>query len=165
METRMLIPIQTGRAAAASAEDASTRAQQPAALLPAGQRGEAIQKILDALTRHLSGREILSKDALVRLMEDLARILKFPPLPQEGGRDFVRRIAAFLESMPASDRALLERQLGGRSLAIRVGLLEELPAIRNGTSAPGSAATPMPARHSEISRQRRSRMQRAVDSA
>ncbi|WP_429810752.1 hypothetical protein [Ensifer sp. B1-9] len=146
----MLIPIQTGRAAAASAEDTSTKTQQPAALLPAGQRGEAIQKILDALTRHLSGREILSKDALVRLMEDLARILKFPPLPQEGGRDFVRRLVAFLESMPASDRLLLERQLGGRSLAIRVGLLAELPAIRNGASASGSTATPMPAQARDV---------------
>ncbi|WP_173515185.1 hypothetical protein [Ensifer sesbaniae] len=146
----MLIPIQTGRAAATSAEDTSTKAQQPSALLPALQRGEAIQKILDALTRHLSGREILSKDALVRLMEDLARILKFPPLPQEGGRDFVRRLVAFLESMPASDRRLLERQLGGRSLAVRVGLLAELPAIRNGTSAPGSTATSMPAQVRDV---------------
>ncbi|MEI3854202.1 MULTISPECIES: hypothetical protein [unclassified Ensifer] len=146
----MLIPIQTARAAAATAEDTNTKAQQPAALLPAGQRGEAIQKILDALTRHLSGREILSKDALVRLMEDLARILKFPPLPQEGGRDFVRRLVAFLETMPASDRLLLERQLGGRSLAIRVGLLADLPAIRNGTSAPSSTATPMPAQARDV---------------
>ncbi|WDZ76753.1 hypothetical protein PWG15_19545 [Ensifer adhaerens] len=146
----MLIPIQTARAAAATAEDTNTKTQQPAALLPAGQRGEAIQKILDALTRHLSGREILSKDALVRLMEDLARILKFPPLPQEGGRDFVRRLVAFLETMPASDRLLLERQLGGRSLAVRVGLLAELPAVRNGTSAPSSTATPMPAQARDV---------------
>lgn len=146
----MLIPIQTARAAAAIAEDTNTRAQQPVALLPAGQRGEAIQKILDALTRHLSGREILSKDALVRLMEDLARILKFPPLPQEGGRDFVRRLVAFLETMPASDRLLLERQLGGRSLAMRVGLLAELPAIRNGTNASGSTTTPMPTQARDV---------------
>ncbi|KQX54109.1 hypothetical protein ASE29_03405 [Ensifer sp. Root74] len=118
--------------------------------MTASQRGEAIQKILDALTRHLSGREILSKDALVRLMEDLARILKFPPLPQEGGRDFVRRLVAFLESMPTSDRLLLERQLGGRNLSIRVGLLADLPAIRNGTSAPGGTATPMPAQARDL---------------
>ncbi|MGO4619366.1 hypothetical protein AB4Z34_20900 [Ensifer sp. 2YAB10] len=146
----MLIPIQTARAAAATAEDTSAKAQPQTALLPAGQRGEAIQKILDALTRHLSGREILSKDALVRLMEDLARILKFPPLPQEGGRDFVRRLVAFLESMPASDRLLLERQLGGRNLSIRVGLLADLPAIRNGANAPSSTATPMPAQARDV---------------
>lgn len=150
METRMLIPIQTARTAVASAEDTSAKAQQPATLLPANQRGEAIQKILDALTRHLSGREVLSKDALVRLMEDLARILKFPPLPQEGGRDFVRRLVGFLESMPASDRLLLERQLGGRSLAVRVGLLAELPAIRNGTSTQSGTATPMPAQARDV---------------
>ncbi|OCO98689.1 MULTISPECIES: hypothetical protein [unclassified Ensifer] len=146
----MLIPIQTARTTAASADDASAKVQQPAAQLPASQRGEAIQKILDALTRHLSGREILSKDALVRLMEDLARILKFPPLPQEGGREFVRRLVAFLESMPTSDRLLLERQLGGRSLAMRVGLLAELPAIRNGTSTPRGTATPMPAQARDV---------------
>lgn len=146
----MLIPIQTARAAAAPAEDASLKTQQPAIPLPASQRGEAIQKILDALTRHLSGREILSKDALVRLMEDLARILKFPPLPQEGGRDFVRRLVAFLETMPPSDRLLLERQLGGRSLALRVGLLADLPAIRNGAPAPNGTATPMPAQARDV---------------
>ncbi len=146
----MLIPIQTARAAAATAEDTSAKTQPQTALLPARQRGEAIQKILDALTRHLSGREILSKDALVRLMEDLARILKFPPLPQEGGRDFVRRLVAFLESMPASDRLLLERQLGGRNLSIRVGLLADLPAIRNGANAPSSTATPMPAQARDV---------------
>ncbi len=149
METRMLIPIQAARTAAPT-EETSARTLQPAAALTASQRGEAIQKILDALTRHLSGREILSKDALVRLMEDLARILKFPPLPQEGGRDFVRRLVAFLESMPTSDRLLLERQLGGRNLSIRVGLLADLPAIRNGTSAPGGTATPMPAQARDV---------------
>ncbi len=148
METRMLIPIQARTAA--PTEETSARTLQPAAPLTASQRGEAIQKILDALTRHLSGREILSKDALVRLMEDLARILKFPPLPQEGGRDFVRRLVAFLESMPTSDRLLLERQLGGRNLSIRVGLLADLPAIRNGTSAPGGTATPMPAQARDL---------------
>ncbi|MGE6783249.1 hypothetical protein ACQKGL_12095 [Ensifer adhaerens] len=145
----MLIPIQAARTAAATTEDTSAKTQS-AAPLTASQRGEAIQKILDALTRHLSGREILSKDALVRLMEDLARILKFPPLPQEGGRDFVRRLVAFLESMPTSDRLLLERQLGGRNLSIRVGLLAELPAIRNGTSTPGGPATPMPAQARDV---------------
>ncbi|WP_077962778.1 hypothetical protein [Ensifer adhaerens] len=145
----MLIPIQAARTAAATSEDSSAKTQ-PVAPLTASQRGEAIQKILDALTRHLSGREILSKDALVRLMEDLARILKFPPLPQEGGRDFVRRLVAFLETMPTSDRLLLERQLGGRNLSLRVGLLADLPAIRNGSSTPGGPATPMPAQARDV---------------
>lgn len=144
----MLIPIQAARAAVA--EDTSAKTQQPAVLLTASQRGEAIQKILNALTRHLAGREILPKDALVRLMEDLARILKFPPLPQEGGRDFVRRLVAFLESMPASDRLLLERQFGGRSLAGRIGVLADLPAIRNGANTPTGTATPMPAHARDV---------------
>ncbi|WP_455854375.1 hypothetical protein [Ensifer canadensis] len=132
----MLTSILTVKTATGLAEEASARPQQPAAPLTAAQRGEAIQKVLDALTRHLAGREILSKDALVRLMEDLARILKFPPLPQEGGRDFVRRLVTFLEWMPMPERLALERQLGGRSLALRVGILADLPAIRNGAAPP-----------------------------
>ncbi len=136
----MLTPILTVRTATGPAEEASTRPQQPSAPLTSAQRGEAIQKILDALTRHLAGREILSKDALVRLMEDLARILKFPPLPQEGGRDFVRRLVTFLESMPMPERLALERQLGGRNLALRVGILADLPAIRNGAASPPTGA-------------------------
>lgn len=139
----MLTPILTVRTATGPAEEANARPQPAAAPLTAAQRGEAIQKILDALTRHLAGREILSKDALVRLMEDLARILKFPPLPQEGGRDFVRRLVTFLESMPMPERLALERQLGGRSLALRVGLLADLPAIRNG-AAPVSMGAALP---------------------
>ncbi|OOG74378.1 hypothetical protein B0E45_05195 [Sinorhizobium sp. A49] len=136
----MLTPILTVRTATGPAEEASTRPQQPSAPLTAAQRGEAIQKILDALTRHLAGREILSKDALVRLMEDLARFLKFPPLPQEGGRDFVRRLVTFLEAMPMPERLALERQLGGRNLALRVGILADLPAIRNGAAPPPTGA-------------------------
>lgn len=139
----MLTPILTVRTASGLAEEATTRPQQPAGPVTAAQRGEAIQKILDALTRHLAGREILSKETLVRLMEDLARILKFPPLPQEGGRDFVRRLVTFLEAMPMPERLALERQLGGRSLTLRVGILADLPAIRNGT-APVSTGAVLP---------------------
>lgn len=140
----MLTPILSVRTATGPAEETSSRPQQPTAPVTAVQRGEAIQKILDALTRHLAGREILPKDTLVRLMEDLARILKFPPLPQEGGRDFVRRLVTFLESMPMAERMALERQLGGRSLALRVSILADLPAIRNGAGSV-SAGTPSPA--------------------
>ncbi|KOF14487.1 hypothetical protein AC244_26980 [Ensifer adhaerens] len=139
----MLTPILTVRTATGLAEEANARPQPAAAPLTAAQRGEAIQKILDALTRHLAGREILSKETLVRLMEDLARILKFPPLPQEGGRDFVRRLVTFLEAMPMPERLALERQLGGRSLTLRVGILADLPAIRNGT-APVSTGAVLP---------------------
>lgn len=139
----MLTPILTVRTATGPAEEATARAQQPAAPMTSAQRGEAIQKILDALTRHLAGREILPKDTLVRLMEDLARILKFPPLPQEGGRDFVRRLVTFLESMPMPERLALERQLGGRSLALRVGILADLPAIRN-SAGPASTGAVLP---------------------
>ncbi|MDK1491503.1 hypothetical protein QN219_15780 [Sinorhizobium sp. 7-81] len=130
-----MLPILTIRTAAGPREE--TTAQARNATLPSGQRAEAIQKILDALGRHLSGKEVLSRDALVRLMEDLARILKFPPLPQESGRDFVKRLIGFLESMPMPERLLLERQLGGRSLAHRIAVLT---AVSNRSQASASIA-------------------------
>ncbi|NRP72080.1 hypothetical protein ILFOPFJJ_02975 [Ensifer psoraleae] len=135
-----MLPILTIRNAAGPRDESTAQARHAA--LPSGQRAEAIQKILDALGRHLSGKEVLSRDALVRLMEDLARILKFPPLPQESGRDFVKRLIGFLESMPMPERLLLERQLGGRSLAHRIAVLT---AVSNrGQASASIAASAMP---------------------
>ncbi|MDK1383972.1 hypothetical protein QN224_00950 [Sinorhizobium sp. 8-89] len=130
-----MLPILTIRNAAGPRDESTVQARHAA--LPSGQRAEAIQKILDALGRHLSDKEVLSRDALVRLMEDLARILKFPPLPQESGRDFVKRLIGFLESMPMPERLLLERQLGGRSLAHRIAVLT---AVSNRGQASASIA-------------------------
>ncbi|MBP1887194.1 hypothetical protein [Sinorhizobium mexicanum] len=121
-----MLPILMTRSALGPGDEATSQIRHAA--LPSGQRAEAIQKILDALGRHLSGKEVLSRDALVRLMEDLARILKFPPLPQESGRDFVKRLIGFLQSMPMPERLLLERQLGGRSLAHRIAVLTAMPS-------------------------------------
>ena len=59
------------RTAVGTAEETTQGLRRP---LPATERSEAIRKIVDALTRHLSGREVLSKDALVKLVEDLALI-------------------------------------------------------------------------------------------
>ncbi|MCA1370684.1 hypothetical protein I6F15_25350 [Bradyrhizobium sp. BRP14] len=130
----MLTPIVTIRNAIATGEDATPSVHRPS--LPAGSRAEAIQKILDALILHLSGEEVLSKDALVRLIGDLALILKFPPLPQESGRAFVRRLIDLLEAMPLPERIVLERQLNGRSLAQRIALLAAMPMSRAGASPP-----------------------------
>ncbi|WP_034884023.1 hypothetical protein M728_003402 [Ensifer sp. WSM1721] len=130
----MLTPIVTIRNAIGAGEDATPSVHRPS--LPAGPRAEAIQKILDALILHLSGEEVLSKDALVKLIEDLALILKFPPLPQESGRAFVRRLINLLEAMPLPERIVLERQLNGRSLVQRVALLAAMPMSRGGASPP-----------------------------
>ncbi|WEX77628.1 hypothetical protein PYH37_002439 [Sinorhizobium numidicum] len=136
-----MLPIVTNRSAVGSGDESAPSVRRTS--LPAPQRAEAIQKILDALSRHLSGREVLSRDALVKLIEDLARVLKFPPLPQENGRAFVRRLIDFLESMPMPERLLVERQLGGRSLAHRIAVLTGTLASRSTKPASaGSAAAP-----------------------
>ncbi|MCA1438699.1 hypothetical protein I6F07_00430 [Ensifer sp. IC4062] len=137
-----MLPILTIRNAVGPGDETTLQIRHTA--LPSGQRAEAIQKILDALSRHLSGKEVLSRDALVRLMEDLARILRFPPLPQEGGRDFVKRLIAFLQSLPMPERLLLERQLGGRSLAHRLSVLTATPTGHPERTAPAGTNAALP---------------------
>ncbi len=142
----MLPAIVAIRTAVATAEETTRVPRHP---LPAAERSEAIQKILDALTRHLSGKEVLSKDALVKLVEDLALILKFPPLPRETGRAFIRRLTGFIEALPMPERLLLERQLSTRSLARRVAVAATMPADRRGAIPPDRTplrSLPLPAR-------------------
>jgi hypothetical protein len=135
----MPIPIGTIRNASTPGDDIVQIVRR--ALPPAGQRAEAIQKLLDMLGRHLSGKEVLPRDALVRLIEDLARVLKFPPLPQETGRAFLRRLVEVVESLPLPQRLAIERQLGGGGLARRLAALTQ-----SGPSAgPGNPTTPLPA--------------------
>ncbi|MDX0639193.1 hypothetical protein GOD58_12290 [Sinorhizobium medicae] len=116
--------------------------------LPAGERGEALRKILDALARHLSGKEVLFKDALVRLVEDLALILKFPPLQRETGRAFIRRLTGFIAALPMSERLLLEKHLANRSLAQRIAVAVPIAADRRGAMPPDRTplrSLPLPA--------------------
>jgi hypothetical protein len=91
-----------------------------------GNQSEAVLKILETLNRHLLGSEPLPKDALIRLLDTLAKILKFPPLPQETLRDFTKRLAVFLETLPPAARAALEKQLGQHNLAISIKILAEV---------------------------------------
>lgn len=91
-----------------------------------GNQSDVVLKILETLNRHLLGSEPLPKDALIRLLDTLAKILKFPPLPQETLRDFGKRLAVFLETLPPAARAALEKQLGQRNLAISIKILAEV---------------------------------------
>jgi hypothetical protein len=131
-EIAMLMPILTARTQAQTTPVVPVEAIQPRDRLQAltvsvsGPRAEAILKILETLGRHLNGSEVLPKEALVRLMETLARILKFPPLPQETSHDFGRRLASILEKLPPEARVVLEKQLGQRNLALQVRLLAEV---------------------------------------
>lgn len=120
-----------------------------------GSQSEAVLKIAERLNRHVVGSEPLQKEALIRLLDTLAKVLKFPPLPQETLRDFTRRLAVFLDTLPPAARLALEKQLGQRNLAISIRILAEAlkgpsiidaprllqefftPAARPATSQPG----------------------------
>ncbi|MDE3872750.1 hypothetical protein GHK78_32515 [Sinorhizobium meliloti] len=133
------------RTAVGSAEETTQGLRRS---LPAAERSEAIRKIVDALSRHLSGKEVLSKDALVKLVEDLALILKFPPLPQETGRAFIRRLTGFIEALPMPERLLLEKQLATRSLVQRVAVAATIAGDRRGAVPPDRTplrSLPLPA--------------------
>jgi hypothetical protein len=141
----MLMPIVTIRNAIGPGDDAAQSVRR--ALQHPGQRAETIQKILDALGRHLSGEAVLSRDALVRLIEDLSQLLRSSALPQENGRAVARRLVEMLESLPAPERLAIEKELGGRSPAQRIAV-----AARSvgSTAATPMAASPLPADRTAI---------------
>ncbi len=127
-----LLSVKTPVAAAQAAVAIETVAPRERALpvpMPgriSGHQSEAVLKILETLNRHLLGSEPLPKDALIRLLDTLSKILKFPPLPQETLRDFSKRLAVFIETLPPAARAALEKQLGQRNLAIVIKMLAEV---------------------------------------
>ncbi|KQY40569.1 hypothetical protein [Rhizobium sp. Root483D2] len=131
----MLMPILSVKApipaaqGASAVEAAPSRERAPIVAIPgriSGTQSEAVLKILETLNRHLLGTEPLPKDALIRLLDTLAKILKFPPLPQETLRDFTKRLAVFLETLPPATRVALEKQLGQHNLAISIKILAEV---------------------------------------
>jgi hypothetical protein len=140
-EIAMLMPILTVKTPIAAAQAAvvveavTPRERTLPVAMPgriSGNQSEVVLKILETLNRHLLGSEPLPKDALIRLLDTLAKILKFPPLPQETLRDFSKRLAVFLETLPPAARAALEKQLGQHNLAISIKILAEvlkMPAI------------------------------------
>ena len=127
-----LLSVKTPVAAAQAAVAIETVAPRERALPVAmpgrisGHQSEAVLKILETLNRHLLGSEPLPKDALIRLLDTLSKILKFPPLPQETLRDFSKRLAVFIETLPPAARAALEKQLGQHNLAIVIKMLAEV---------------------------------------
>ncbi|CAN7154166.1 hypothetical protein LJR235_000091 [Pararhizobium sp. LjRoot235] len=129
----MLTPILTVKTSAATGQTAAaveavTPKEQRTHAEPvriSGSQSEAVLKVLETLNRHLVGSEPLPKEALIRLLDTLAKVLKFPPLPQETVRDFSKRLAVFLETLPPAARLALEKQLGQRDLAISIRILAE----------------------------------------
>ncbi|MEK1926052.1 MAG: hypothetical protein AAAB11_11535, partial [Rhizobium giardinii] len=128
----MLTPILTVKTSAASTpaaavvETATPKERthvEPVRI--SGSQSEAVLKIVETLNRHVVGSEPLPKEALIRLLDTLAKVLNFPPLPQETLRDFTRRLAVFLDTLPPAARLALEKQLGQRNLAISIRILAE----------------------------------------
>jgi hypothetical protein len=97
----------------------------PVPLRISGNQSEAALKILEAVNRHLVGSEPLPKEALIRLLDTLSKILKFPPLPQESLRDFSKRLAVYLETLPPASRLALEKELLQRNLVVSIKVLAE----------------------------------------
>ena len=135
----MLMPILTVKTPVASAQAAIVveaagpkERTMPVPLRISGNQSEAALKILEALNRHLVGSEPLPKEALIRLLDTLSKILKFPPLPQETLRDFSKRLAVFLETLPPAARLALEKELLQRNLVVSIKVLAE--ALKSSTA-------------------------------
>ncbi|WP_349436755.1 hypothetical protein [Pararhizobium sp. A13] len=148
----MLTPILTVKTSAVTAQAAAVVETTAPKVQPlgvplriSGNQSEAVLKILETLNRHLIGSEPLPKEALIRLLDTLARTLKFPPLPQETLRDFTKRLAVFLETLPPAARLALEKQLGQRDLAVSLRILAEAlkgPSVIDAPRLPEKFFTP-----------------------
>ncbi|OHV73075.1 hypothetical protein [Ensifer sp. LCM 4579] len=141
----MPMPIVTIRNATGPGDDAAQGVRR--SLPSMGPRAEAVQKILDALARHLSGEQVLSSDAVARLIDDLSRLLKSTLLPQDRGLAATRQLLAFIESLPAPERLAVERELS------RNPLQRLAAAVREAASVPPAefgAVPPLPAERPAI---------------
>lgn len=122
--------------AAASAETANNAQQQPRGPISVSPlQSDVVMKIVDTLSRHFIGKDVLPPEALARLVETLAQVLKVPPLPNETTMEFARRLAAIVETLPPEVRQLAERQLGLRPLGIPARVLAEALRNPNGSDA------------------------------
>lgn len=128
----MLTPILTVKTATPSAHVTTPEAVLPkekATAAPAtlsGRQSEAALRILETINKQLLGSDMPPKDALVRLLDTLARLLKLPQLPQESLLALSKRIAAAIEALPPVARLALEKQLGQRNVLLSARILAEL---------------------------------------
>lgn len=122
-----------GMASTETANAAQPQPRGPISVSPL--QSDVVMKIVDTLSRHFIGRDVLPPEALARLVETLAQVLKVPPLPNETTMEFARRLAAIVETMPPEVRQLAEKQLGLRPLAIPARVLAEALRNPNGSDA------------------------------
>lgn len=128
----MLTPILTVKTATPSAPVPAPEAVLPKEKVPvlpaalSGRQSEAALRILETINKQLLGSETLPKEALVRLLDTLVRLLKLPPLPQESLLALSKRIAAAIDALPPAARLALEKQLGQRNLLLSARILAEV---------------------------------------
>lgn len=113
------------RSAAAALTDGGTAKDRHALLSAATKRFDAILHVIEIVLRDMANADPATRVALARLTEALARIVDFPPQPQESLRDFTRRLAAHMDVLPHTARALLEKQLDQQPLLAALKMLVE----------------------------------------
>ncbi|PYE46929.1 hypothetical protein DFI02_1011081 [Rhizobium sp. PP-F2F-G20b] len=113
------------RSAAAALTDGGTAKDRHALPSAATKRFDAILHVIEIVLRDMANADPATRVALARLTEALARIVDFPPRPQESLRDFTRRLAAHMDVLPSAARALLEKQLNQQPLLAALKMLVE----------------------------------------
>ncbi|CZT33870.1 hypothetical protein [Rhizobium sp. 9140] len=113
------------RSAAAALTDGGTAKDRHALPSAATKRFDAILHVIEIVLRDMANADPATRVALARLTEALARIVDFPPQPQESLRDFTRRLAAHMDVLSTAARALLEKQLNQQPLLAALKMLVE----------------------------------------
>jgi hypothetical protein len=111
-------------AAAALADNGAAKDRHPLAA-PLTKRFDAILHVIEVVLRDMLNADPATRVALARLTEALARVLDLPPQPQESLRDFTRRLAAHMDTLPPAARMLIEKQMNQQSLLSALKVLVE----------------------------------------
>ncbi|TCM54225.1 hypothetical protein C8J36_10580 [Rhizobium sp. PP-F2F-G48] len=145
------------RSAAAALTDGGTAKDRQVLPSVATKRFDAILHVIEIVLRDMPNADPATRVALARLTEALARIVDFPPQPQESLRDFTRRLAAHMDVLPPAARALIEKQLNQQPLlaalkmlvetlrpALTIDLRIDMPLTRDGLWHPDAVSALFP---------------------
>ncbi len=145
------------RSAAAALTDGGTAKDRHVLPATATKRFDAILHVIEIVLRDMANADPATRFALARLTEALARIVDYPPQPQESLRDFTRRLAAHMDVLPPAARALIEKQLNQQPLlaalkmlvetlrpALTLDLRIDLPLTRDGLWHPDAVSALFP---------------------
>ncbi|KQS65415.1 hypothetical protein ASG39_09270 [Rhizobium sp. Leaf371] len=145
------------RSAAAALTDGGTAKDRQVLPSVATKRFDAILHVIEIVLRDMPNADPATRVALARLTEALARIVDFPPQPQESLRDFTRRLAGHMDVLPPAARALIEKQLNQQPLlaalkmlvetlrpALTIDLRIDMPLTRDGLWHPDAVSALFP---------------------